>query len=152
MKILNILTPKRLTGNLGERAAARLLRRKGYRILERGYVALGSEIDIIARKKGVTAFVEVKTRNIKSIGLKEPRPASSVDGEKQRKIIKVAGYYKASHPSDTRYRFDVIEVYVEGEGKGQRVKELKHLEGCFDKNTAFDSKYYYKRSKEGSSL
>ena len=152
MKILSILTPKRLTGNFGEREAARLLRRKGYRILERGYVALGSEIDIIAMKGGVTAFVEVKTRNIKSIGLKEPRPASSVDGEKQRKIIKVAGYYKAHHPSDTRYRFDVIEVYVEGEGRSQRVKEIRHLEGCFDKNTAFDSKYYYKRSKEGSSL
>ena len=131
MKILNILTPKRLTGNLGERAAARLLRRKGYRILERGYVALGSEIDIIARKKGVTAFVEVKTRNIKSIGLKEPRPASSVDGEKQRKIIKVAGYYKASHPSDTRYRFDVIEVYKD-EVKGRfKVVEIKYIPCAF---------------------
>ena len=152
MKILDILTPKRLTGNLGERAAVRLLRRTGYRILEKNYVALGSEIDIIASKRGVTAFIEVKTRNIKSIGLKEPRPASAVDSEKQRKIIKVASYYTAHHPSKNRYRFDVIEVYVEGEGKGQRVKETRHLEACFDKSTAFDSKYYFKRSKEGSRL
>ena len=152
MKILEVLTPKRIIGNLGERAAARLLRRKGYRILDRNYTALGLEIDIIARKKNVTAFVEVKTRNVKYLGYKEARPASSVTPEKQRKIIKAASYYLSHHPQDTRIRLDVIEVYTENIGRRVKVKEIKHLEGAFDKNTAFNQQYTYKRRKEGSNL
>ena len=78
MKILEVLTPKRLIGNLGERAAVRFLRKNGYRIIKRNYTALGYEIDIIARKDNVTTFIEVKTRNVKYLGYKESRPASSV--------------------------------------------------------------------------
>ena len=152
MKILEIITPKRLIGNMGERAAVRFLRKKGYRILKRNYIALDAEIDIIARKKDVTAFIEVKTRNVKYLGYKEARPASSVNGEKQRKIIKAASYYSSHNPSNTRLRLDVIEVYTEDEGGRLRIKELKHIEGAFDKSTAFDSKYYYKCKKEGSNL
>ena len=55
MNILKVLTPERRIGNLGERVAARHLRRKGYRILERNYTAAGAEIDIIAKKKLVRA-------------------------------------------------------------------------------------------------
>ena len=152
MKILEILTPKRLIGNMGERAAARFLFRKGYRILKRNYIASGAEIDIIARKGDVTAFIEVKTRNIKHLSYKEARPASSVNGEKQRRIIKAASYYASHNPSDTRLRLDVIEVYTEDSGLGLKIKEIKHIEGAFDKSTAFDGKYYYKRKKEGSNL
>ena len=153
MNILKILTPKRLIGNLGEREAARHLKKNGYKILERNYTALGAEIDIIARKDNTIAFVEVKTRNLKYLGYKEARPASSVTPEKQRKIIKVASSYIARHPSDTRLRLDVIEVYTEGDAKDRpKIKEIKHIEGAFNKDTAFDQKYAYQRKKEGSNL
>ena len=152
MKILEILTQKRLIGNLGERAAVCLLRRKGYRILKKNYTAVGAEIDIIARRKDVVAFIEVKTRNVKYLGYKEARPASAVNSEKQRKIVSAASYYISKNPTDTRFRFDVIEVYTEDRDGKTRIKEIKHIEGAFDKNTAFDSKYYYKRKKEGSNL
>ena len=151
MRILDILTPKRRIGKFGEREAARFLRKRGYKILEKNYTALGSEIDIIAKKENVTAFIEVKTRNIKHLGYKEARPGSSVTPEKQRKIIKVASYYSSHHPDDTRLRLDVIEVYIE-DMQRPKVKEIKHIEGAFDKNSAFDSKYVYQRKKEGSSL
>ena len=152
MNMLKILTPKRLIGNQGERAAARFLKKNGYKILERNFTALGAEIDIIARKENVTAFIEVKTRNVKYLGYKEARPGSSVTPDKQRKIIKTAAYYHSHHPSDTRLRLDVIEVYTEGDGVANRIKEIKHIESAFDKNTAFDSKYIYKQKKEGSVL
>ena len=153
MRILEILTPKRIIGNLGERAATKLLRKKGYRILERNYTALGAEVDIIARKKDITVFIEVKTRNVKNLGYKEARPASAVNSEKQRKIIKAAGYYISHHPADTRLRLDVIEVYTENDANDRvRIKEIKHIEDAFDKNTAFDQKYAYIRKKEGSNL
>ena len=85
MKILEVFTKNRIIGNLGEREAVKHLRKSGYRILEKNYVALGYEIDVIARKKNVTAFVEVKARNVKHLGHYEARPASAVTPEKQRK-------------------------------------------------------------------
>lgn len=152
LRILDVLTPKRVIGNIGEREAVRYLKKKKYKILEKNYTALGAEIDVIAMKDGVTAFIEVKTRNVKHLGYKEARPASSVTAEKQRKIIKTASYYISHNRPGTRLRFDVIEVYTEGEGKSVRVKDIKHLEGAFDKNSAFDRGYYYKQKKEGSVL
>jgi putative endonuclease len=152
MRILDILTPKRRIGNFGEREAVRFLRKRGYKILEKNYTALDSEIDIIAKKDNVTAFIEVKTRNIKHLGEKEVRPASSVTPEKQRKIIKVANYYRSHIKPETRFRFDVVEVYLEDGSFGPRVTEIKHLIGAFDLNTAFDKKYHYIRQKEGSNL
>lgn len=151
MKILEILTPKRLIGNFGEHEAARLLRKSGYKILKRNYTALDAEIDIIARKDNITAFIEVKTRNVKGLGYKEARPASSVTPEKQRKIIKAAKYYISHNPADTRLRLDVIEVYLEDSIR-LKVKEIKHIENAFDLNSAYDKKYQYIRHKERSNL
>lgn len=151
MKILEILTPKRLIGNFGEREAIKLLRKGGYRILAKNYTALDAEIDVIARKDNVTAFIEVKTRSVKNLGYKEARPASSVTPEKQRKIIKAAKYYVGHHPTDTRLRLDVIEVYLE-DSLRLKVKEIKHIENAFDLNSAYDKKYQYIRHKEGSNL
>lgn len=152
MKILELLTPKRIIGNLGERAAVSYLRKNRYKIIKKNYTAVGAEIDIIAEKDGVTAFIEVKTRNVKYLGYKEARPASSVTPEKQRKIIKAASYYQSHNNIKTRLRFDIIEVYTEGEGRAVKIKEIKHLIGSFDKNSAFNSGFYYQQKKEGSVL
>ena len=139
MKILEIFTKNRIIGNLGEREAVRHLRRSGYRILEKNYVALGYEIDVIARKKNVTAFIEVKARNVKHLGHYEARPASAVTPEKQRKIIAAAKYYSKVKNLDTRMRFDIVEVYLEDEDKGVKIRETKHLENAFDWNTAYSA-------------
>jgi putative endonuclease len=52
----------RAAGLSAEAVAAAYLRRRGYRILARGYVARGGEIDIVAMKDDAVAFVEVKAR------------------------------------------------------------------------------------------
>lgn len=137
MNILKILTPKRIVGNLGERAARRYLRRHGYKILETNLVSGDNEVDIIARRKNVIAYVEVKTRNVEHTSLYEPRPASSVDEKKQRAIIRVATNYHAYHGNDKRARFDVIEVLL----KSGKVDKINHLEGAFNKNTAYTRRY-----------
>ena len=87
MDILKIKTPKRKLGSFGEKIARRYLRRHGYRIKAKNFVADDHEIDLIAEDKSTLVFVEVKTRNVKSLGKIEMRPASSVTPEKQRKII-----------------------------------------------------------------
>ena len=137
MNILKITTKNRKIGNLGERAALWFLIKKGYFILKRNYTAADAEIDIIARKRGVIAFVEVKARNIKHLGKSEARPASAVTPEKQRKIIRTAGCYLVRHKADERVRFDIIEVYLEDARRGVKLKEIKHIENAFDKNTAY---------------
>ena len=49
-------------GTLGEELAGIMLQEKGYKILAKNFRCRYGEIDIIASKNGVLAFVEVKTR------------------------------------------------------------------------------------------
>ncbi len=137
MNILKIKTEKRTLGSLGERRACRFLRLRGYRILERNYCPLDHEIDIIASKGNILAFIEVKTRTLGNESPNEPRPASSVNAEKQRGIISTAKFYYAFHPTDKKKRMDVIEVYVSKKKHGYRVEEIKHLEGAYTADTAY---------------
>lgn len=136
MNILKVLTERRVTGNFGEGEAAKLLKKRGYKILAKNRVEGDGEIDIIAADSEFTVFVEVKTRKYGVDNPVEPRAASSVTPEKQRRIIKAAKTYLAYNPTDKKVRFDVIEVYYDTEGAKRRVREINHLEGAFDLNTA----------------
>ena len=133
MNILKVLTEKRKTGNAGENAAAKFLRKHGYRILERNYAELGAEIDIIAKNREYYVFVEVKTRTLGHQSPKEPRPASSVTPDKQKKIITVAKWYLGTVPKGRKIRFDIIEVYLD---EKREVQRIMHLENAFNYNTS----------------
>ncbi len=52
-----------LWGHGAESLAVLLLRLKGFSILAKRYAASGGEIDIIARRKNLIVFVEVKARS-----------------------------------------------------------------------------------------
>ena len=145
MKILNIKTPKTLLGKYGEKMARRYLRRHGYRIIKKNFVAESNEIDIIAEGKEVLAFVEVKTRTLGSENPNEPRPASSVDSKKQRGIIKAARFYAAYNPSDKKKRFDIIEVYVNQNNGKYSLADIKHLVNTFNMNTAYSPSERFKK-------
>lgn len=133
MNILKVLTERRKIGNIGERAAASYLRKKGYRILKKNYAPLDNEIDIIAENREFTAFIEVKTRTEGMENPSEPRPASAVTPKKQRGIINTAKYFLGTHRSGLKARLDIIEVYLD---KRKRVQRILHLEGAFNLNTA----------------
>ena len=138
MEILKIKTSKRLLGNFGEKMARRYLRRNGYRIKAKNFVADSHEIDIIAEDKETLVFVKVKTRTIGHENPNEPRPASSVDAKKQRGIIAAARFYTAYNPSAKKKRFDIIEVYVNQNNGKYQPAEIKHLKGTFNLNTAYN--------------
>lgn len=132
MKILEVDTERRKIGNLGEDLACEFLKSRRYKILERNYSLDFGEIDIICIKKKTFYFVEVKTRRKDRMTAAEPRPASSVTPEKQRKILAVANYYKKTSKSNYKMQFDVIEVILDG-----NTHEIKHLENTISYNTAY---------------
>lgn len=96
-------------GDAGEDYAVKYLKKHRYKILSRNYKCKVGEIDIIAEKKGVVAFVEVKTRHEDPLTL----PFEAVDTRKQRKIYLTAMMYIYQNRLSSNYRFDVCEVYVQ---------------------------------------
>ena len=117
------MTDNRKKGNMGEDAAADYLTRKGYEILDRNYRIRDAEIDIIAKKDGTVAFVEVKLRKNSNLG----SPAEAVNPAKQKKIISAAeGFIAKNNITDTDFRFDVIEVYSKVNGLS-----INHIENAF---------------------
>jgi len=87
------------TGRCAEWAAALLLTLKGYRILARGFTVAGGEIDIVARRGEVVAFIEVKARP----GLDEALLA--VDGVKRRRLSRAAAVWLARNPWAASFDF-----------------------------------------------
>ena len=109
-------------GETGELLAARHLKRQGYKILETNYRCSIGEIDIIAKDKGVFAFVEVKTRASGSYG----HPKEAVNLQKQRKISMVAlEYLKKNRKIKEKARFDVVAVFAAEPGK-EKIEIIKN--------------------------
>ncbi len=113
-------------GRWGEQRAARMLKKKGYRILgERVRVGLKDELDLVARHRNVLVFVEVKTRGSEDFG----RPLSTVDRSKRRVMSRAAlRYMRKLRPRPEFFRFDVVEV-VGREEEGDPV--IRHIENAF---------------------
>ncbi len=93
-------------GRLAETASATLLRLKGYRILERRYRNPFGEIDLIARRGALVAFVEVKARDDVATA------AEALGSRQQRRVVRAAEAYLAHHPelAGLSLRFDLILV------------------------------------------
>ena len=77
---------RRALGAAGEMRAAKLLARRGYRIVERNVRVGGVEVDLIVRRGPLIAFVEVKTRRSMAFG----RPELAVDAAKQARLVRAA--------------------------------------------------------------
>lgn len=137
MKILAINTKKRKIGDIGENEAVKLLKKKKYHIIERNYVAVGHEIDIICENKDTLVFVEVKARTAERELESFELPRAAVNKKKQLSIIKAASYYIGFHPSEKRKRFDVIEVYLRNSGDKIKIEKTVHIEGAFNINSAY---------------
>ena len=104
---------KAQVGKLGERLAAKYLRRHGYDILERNIHVSHEEIDIIAINKQYIAFVEVKTRVSRPENADYlSAPASAVTIKKQEHLLRAARAYLAKSSFSLQPRMDIIEVYL----------------------------------------
>ncbi len=122
---LQTLFAKRPLGERGERAAARYLKRRGYRILARGNRLVPGELDLVALDRDTVVFVEVKTRRSADAG----HPAEAVTPAKQRQLTRLAVTFLKRHGLlERRARFDVIAVTWP---EGQR-PTIEHFPNAFE--------------------
>jgi len=106
------MNEKQIEGKLGEIEATRYLRKSGYKIICNNFRCIQGEIDIIAKDRYETVFIEVKTRTSKKYG--EGREA--VGRNKQKHIKEAAKYYLYKNKMEDAYvRIDVIEIYIKKE-------------------------------------
>lgn len=101
----------RQIGKAGEDLAVSYLVKIGYTIVTRNFYTKYGELDIIAQDGEILAIVEVKTRKDSSFS----EAACNVTFAKRRKIRNTALYWYTLKKLDCPVRFDVIEVYSNGE-------------------------------------
>ena len=119
--------PKQTLGQRGEAAAARFLRRRGYKIIARGDRHRRGELDLVAVDPDRTiVFVEVKTRKSADAG----HPSEAVDANKQRRLTRLAvGFLKRHGLLEYPARFDVVAVTWP---PGKRSPKIEHFENAFE--------------------
>lgn len=112
-------------GAWGERLAADYLLGFGWEIVERNVRWGRREVDLIVRRPGTLAFVEVKTR----AGWGYGDPQEAVTHKKRREIEAVARYYLARvGEPDVDVRFDVVAIVADA---GRRVVTFTHIEDAW---------------------
>jgi putative endonuclease len=106
---MNKIPERKVIGNNGEAATAQYLKEEGFTITEMNYRKFYGEIDVIAQKKDLVLFVEVKTRKKNYFD-----GSLLITPSKQKKIILVAKEYIAKHKLyESICRFDVALVTPE---------------------------------------
>lgn len=117
----------KMTGRLGEDAAALYLKKQGYKIVEQNYRTKVGEIDIIAKDDEDLVFVEVKTRRSEKFGT----PAEAVTYYKKQSMVNSAKWYIVKNPTELNIRFDIVEVFGVFDGSGFECENINHIKQVF---------------------
>lgn len=120
-------------GRRGEDAAARYLKRRGLRILDRNVRLSRGEIDLVCEPDdgSMLILVEVKAREVKR-GFDAPfAPAEeAVDREKRERLVELALELKRRHRRlDRPVRIDVVGVDLFAPGTWRERVKLRYFEG-----------------------
>ena len=109
-------------GKKGEKLAVDFLIKTGYQILEKNYRYQKAEVDIIARKAGIVAAVEVKTRSTPDFG----NPQDFVKPKQIQRLVKAMDHYITVKDLDVEMRFDIVAIIQNKAGT-----RIEHLEDAF---------------------
>jgi putative endonuclease len=97
-------------GRAAEEAAARYLVQAGWRLMGRNVRVGRGELDIVARRGPILAFVEVKARRTLTCGA----PEDAVGAAKRRQVARLAELWLAARPWALKgideVRFDIVAV------------------------------------------
>jgi putative endonuclease len=101
--VSNHTSVRAVLGQQAENVIAQWLTKQGYTILAQNYKKRSGEVDVIARKDEVIAFVEVKFRSTNYFHLSQV-----ITLTKQHRIARAARHFLLDKPcQNTVYRFDV---------------------------------------------
>src|SRR5229473_2185093 len=126
-KLAKLASPERVaafrTGISAESRAAAFLMAKGYRILAKRFRTPYGEIDIVARRRNLLVFIEVKAR----ASLDDA--AYAVTPRQQARIIDAAQAWLMAHPEHAEFdlRFDAVLIAPR--------RLPRHLLAAFDAST-----------------
>ena len=110
-------------GKLGEKAAQKFLKKRGYRIRETGFRCRRGEIDIIAQRKDCLVFVEVRTKSNMEFGT----PEESITHTKKERLVATALIYTATHQNlPSLWRIDVVAIELDERGKAKRIELIEN--------------------------
>ena len=114
---------RRKLGNEGEELAARFLKGKKYKILDRQYRTKFGEIDLVARDGREIVFVEVKTRQTLEFG----HPEEAVHPIKLAHMSAAGeAYLSEKRKEAVAHRYDVVAI-TWPEGQDPEILHLKHV-------------------------
>ena len=113
-------------GIIGEAEAAKMLEKKGFKIMEHNWRMGHLEVDLIAESKKEIVFAEVKARTT-TFGDKTPE--EYVDENKKRRMLAAANAYVKYHRTEKTPRFDIIGILVDAETN--EVTYRGHWENAF---------------------
>jgi len=123
---LRRLFPQKPLGRRGEAAAAKYLKRHGYRILARSDRLRPGELDLVVLDNKTIVFVEVKTRRSQDAG----HPSEAVDPPKQRRLTRLAVTFLKRHGLlEYPARFDVVAVTWP---EARRRPTIEHIQNAFE--------------------
>jgi putative endonuclease len=116
---------RRALGEFGERVAVQHLKAKGYHVLETDYRGPEGQVDVIARKGDVLAFIEVKTRRGGAMG----SALEGVGAEQAARLLAAADEFTAPDGDELVLRIDLVAIDLDAAG---RVLSVEHIESAIE--------------------
>jgi putative endonuclease len=115
------------TGELGESLAIRYLVRHGFTVVAQNVRYPWGEIDIVARRRGVQVFVEVKTQGTHKAGTDGVmRPEERVDQHKRRRLQRaVQTHWMQAGATPAVFTFVVLVVLVDTHTRSARFRWIE---------------------------
>lgn len=113
-------------GIIGEAEAAKMLEKKGFKVVEHNWRMGHLEMDLIAESKKEIVFAEVKARTTTFSGRS---PEEYVDEDKKRRMVAAANAYIKYRKIEKKPRFDIIGILVNP--NTNEVTYRGHLENAF---------------------
>jgi putative endonuclease len=110
-------------GLIGEAIAKKFLQKKGYMIVEQNFRTRYSEIDLIAKKKDVLVFVEVRTKTNEFFGT----PEETIDKNKINRLIRSTEAYAAYNKYSGNLRIDAICIVLNPDDNPNRITHYESI-------------------------
>lgn len=129
-------TEKRKLGDLGENIACDYLIRHGFEIMDRNYLRKWGELDIVAQKKEIIHFIEVKSVSCVTLSpvshvtsnKNSYRPEENVHPWKLKRLSRAMQTYILEKRLDDReFQLDIITIQIDETNRQARVEMIENV-------------------------